>query len=150
MKGCTCSATILFMGLGQSHWGDNWFLLKSKMCQKDISWTVTRDRSGLWIQAAGTKFWPLPPVCLSRNQDSLEQAKFFQVWVNLCPLQPQLSMVCGTTTTRCAILLSWLICLEVWCVVHPEMLFCSPQSYRFVIYVTLAFLSAWSSLAIPC
>ena len=81
------------------------------------------------------------------HETSLRRLLFCGMWACAhCTLS--FLFLADRSGTQRNLLLLLPICLKVGRVVQSEMLFCIPQLYRVVIWVTIAFLSARSSLAI--
>ncbi len=73
----------------------------------------------------------LPSECRSRNQDSSDQAMFFQssivqFWWACVNCSLRFLFLADRSGTRCGLLLLLPICFRVWRVVRSEMVFCIP------------------------
>ncbi len=101
------------------------------MCQENIphtitpsppAWTVETRQDGSMLSYTLRQILTLPSECHSRNQDSSDQATFFQssivqcLWVCVnCSLR--FLFLADWSGTRCGLLLLWPICFRVRCVV---------------------------------
>ncbi len=127
-----------------------------KVCQENIphtitppptAWSVEIRQDGSMLSCSLHQILTLPSECRSRNQDSSDQATFFQSsivqfwWAckncSLCFL-----FLSDRRCTRCGLLPLLPICFRVQHVVHSEMVFCIPWLQRVVVWVTVAFLSS--------
>lgn len=128
MKGCRWSATILKKSVA------------FKQYMIGINGPKCAKKHSPYLHLPGNSD-PTPSVCFSRIR---YQARF--LWsspVCLCPLLSQLQRYLADGQDPVVA-----ICLSIRHVVQSDMLFSLPRLYRVVTWVTIAFLSARTSLAI--
>ncbi len=138
IKGWTWSATIIRLHVVYLNHAQ--LILRGSKCVKKISpthytppptWTVETRQDGSMLSCSFRQILTLPSECRSRNQDSSDQATFFQssivqFWWSCVNCSLRFLFLSDRSGIRCGLLLLEPICFRVRCVVCSEMIFFIP------------------------